>query len=677
MPYKIKARLPLHNVAQYDIFNRKPSFPSFHTQEHLVPTNPEPLRKAIQQTGLTADIQSPLAVSARLVQVIFSTLEHSAPKAAQKLTQALHELAEPDECNLLLEGRSFTYLHVVQYLYGLAETHHQRPNPHPFPVEVGRNGGGLIINPETDILSLTQLLVSALPHNQDNRNIGLLVQALSPMMLDKIYPGNLFRVQSEFVSDQELAVTLSFADRNLITAELAKLGLIHELGLYFHTVALQVQGTIQLGLRTFSQRIRDVRISPSLERQPETYCDTVQQACQHTWTISWRPEVSLRRTETPDNLMEQVRTIYDTLHRRDMEYFQERIKTLESRLEELEGGFHDLIGNSPAIRRVYETIQQVADTDLTVLIRGDSGTGKELVARALHASSSRRNEPFVAVNCAAFSESLLETELFGHDKGAFTGADKTKPGRFERANGGTLFLDEAGDIPLPTQIKLLRMLESREYERVGGTESLTADVRIVAATNRDLEALIADGSFREDFYYRLNVLPVYLPPLRERIEDIPPIASHFLSSIATRTNATPARISRGGIDRLLAHTWPGNVRELQHVIERAVAVYARGRTITADHIEHALGVQTPRPTTSTLNVRQQEILDLIHQSAQACIVDDLIAQAQSLSTGMGTSRRTLQNDLRKLTDMGYLSWQKRGSARTYALTPRAIEIVSQ
>jgi two-component system, NtrC family, response regulator HydG len=343
-------------------------------------------------------------------------------------------------------------------------------------------------------------------------------------------------------------------------------------------------------------------------------------------------------------------------------------------LQELEGGYHDLIGNSPQMRRVYETVQQVADTDLTVLVRGASGTGKELVARALHNSSMRCNKPFVAVNCAAFSESLLETELFGHEKGAFTGADQTKPGRFERANGGTLFLDEAGDIPLTTQIKLLRVLESREYERVGGTQILQTDMRIIAATNRDLESLIVEGTFREDFYYRLNVLPVYLPPLRERLEDIPLLANHFLHTIAARTQAIPAKVSRGALDRLLAHTWPGNVRELQHVIERAVAIYAHGRALTANHIEQALGIQTPRATSSALSVRQQELITLVHQSASTCTVDDLFAQSSTLSEGMGKSKRTLQNDLRKLADMGYLTWQKRGSARTYDITPRGAEV---
>ncbi|MGA1199003.1 MAG: hypothetical protein ACO36I_21120, partial [Candidatus Latescibacterota bacterium] len=181
---------------------------------------------------------------------------------------------------------------------------------------------------------------------------------------------------------------------------------------------------------------------------------------------------------------------------------------------------------------------------------------------------------------------------------------------------------------------------------------------------------------REDFYYRLNVLPINLPPLRERLEDIPLLANHFLHTIAARTQASPAKISRGALDRLLAHTWPGNIRELQHVIERAVAIYAHGSTITAEHIEQAFGIQTPRTMPSVLSVRQQEIITLVHQAVNTCTVDDLFAQSNTLSEGMGKSKRTLQNDLRKLAEMGYLTWQKRGSARTYALTDRGSEIAS-
>ena len=642
-----------------------------------MPSHLDHLYQAIRQTGLTSDIQDPFAVSSRLAQTIYHTLQETHPNVAKQLVQDLHKRTDPDACDLLLQGRGFTYFHVILYFYAFIAQHANRPNPLTFPVEVGRKGGGLYINPETDVLSLTQLLVSALPQHQDARNIGLLVQALSPMMLDKIFPCKLFQVTSQFTSDHTLEVSLQYntQNQNQTLAQLAQLGLIQDIGPFFQTIALQIQGTIQLGLRTFAQRIRDVRLTPSLERQNNTFHQTLQTICQHTWAVTWKPNIHLRRTENPDHILNQVQTIYDTLHQRDLEYFQERIKTLETRVQELEGGYHDLIGNSPQMRRVYETVQQVADTELTVLIRGASGTGKELVARALHNSSSRRNEPFVAVNCAAFSESLLETELFGHEKGAFTGADYTKPGRFERANGGTLFLDEAGDIPLTTQIKLLRVLESHEYERVGGTQILSTNVRIIAATNRNLEDLIAEGTFREDFYYRLNVLPVYLPPLRERLEDIPLLANHFLHTIAARTQSTPAKISRGALDRLLAHTYPGNVRELQHIIERAVAVYAQGGTLTADHIEQALGIQAPRIAPSTtLSVRQQELITLIHNSANTCTVDDLYAQTNTLSDGMGKSKRTLQNDLRKLADMGYLTWQKRGSARTYTLTPRGTEI---
>ncbi len=647
-----------------------------------MPNNLNHLHQAIRHTGLTSDINDPFAVSSRLAQTIYHTLQENHPQVAKQLVQDLHTRTDPEAYDLLLQGRGFTYFHVILYFYAFITHHANRPNTLTFPVEVGRKGGGLYINPETDVLSLTQLLVSALPQHQNDRNIGLLLQALAPMMLDKIFPCKLFQVTSQFTSDHTLDISLQYntQNQNQTLAQLAQLGLTQEIGPFFQTIALQIQGTIQLGLRTFAQRMRDVRITPSIERQSNIIHQTLQTTCQHTWTVTWKPNVHLRRTENPDHILNQVQTIYDTLHRRDLEYFQERIKTLETRLQELEGGYHDLIGNSPQMRRVYDTVKQIADTDLTVLVRGASGSGKELVARALHNSSSRRSKPFVAVNCAAFSESLLETELFGHEKGAFTGADQTKPGRFERANGGTLFLDEAGDIPLATQIKLLRVLESREYERVGGTQMLSTDVRIVAATNRNLENLIAEGTFREDFYYRLNVLPIYLPPLRERLEDIPLLANHFLHTIAARTQAIPAKISRGALGRLLDHTYPGNVRELQHIIERAVAIYAQGGTLTADHIEQALslGTQTSHMTTSsTLSVRQQELITLIHHSANTCTVDDLFAQSSTLSEGMGKSKRTLQNDLSKLASMGYLTWQKRGSARTYTLTPRGVEIANK
>jgi len=272
------------------------------------------------------------------------------------------------------------------------------------------------------------------------------------------------------------------------------------------------------------------------------------------------------------------------------------------------------------------------------------------------------------VNCAAFTETLLESELFGYEKGAFTGADATKPGRFELADGGTLFLDEVGDIPMTTQVKLLRALESRTFERVGGTHSLQADVRIVAATNRDLEELIAQGSFREDLYFRLNVVPVRLPPLREHKEDIPQLAQLFLQQLAQRAGDEPRGLSRGSVDRLLSYSWPGNIRELRNVIERAAVVYATEPTLREGDIVRALGLQEQKMTVVDLNARQQLLLGCLSEESGSAI-DDLLNRIDVASEGSGRSRRTLQNDLRRLTELGYARWLKYGPVRRYSATP--------
>ena len=232
-------------------------------------------------------------------------------------------------------------------------------------------------------------------------------------------------------------------------------------------------------------------------------------------------------------------------------------------------GFGSLIGSGAGMREVFETIQKVAATDLSVLIRGESGTGKELVAQALHQGSARRSGPFVAVNCAAISAQLVESELFGHEKGAFTGADARRVGRFEAADGGTIFLDEIGDMAADTQAKVLRVLEERVFERVGGNRPVTADVRVVAATHRDLEAEVKKGAFREDLYYRLNVVEVAIPPLRERVEDIPALAMRFLGQLAERLDREPKQLEEEALSRLVQHPWRGNVRELRNVIEQA------------------------------------------------------------------------------------------------------------
>ena len=234
--------------------------------------------------------------------------------------------------------------------------------------------------------------------------------------------------------------------------------------------------------------------------------------------------------------------------------------------------FSHIIGNSGPLRQVYEQVTQVARTNTTVLLRGESGTGKELIAHAIHYNSLRANKPFIKVSCAALPETLIESELFGYEKGAFTGAQGRKKGRFELAEGGTLFLDEIGDLNVSTQIKLLRVLQEREFERLGGTETIKANVRLIAATNKDLEKAISEGQFREDLYYRLNVFTIFMPPLRERKSDILLLADHFLEKYVREHGKNIKRISTPAIDMLTSYHWPGNVRELENIIERAVLV---------------------------------------------------------------------------------------------------------
>ena len=234
--------------------------------------------------------------------------------------------------------------------------------------------------------------------------------------------------------------------------------------------------------------------------------------------------------------------------------------------------FEDIIGRSEAMQEVFSMIKAVTDTNATVLITGETGTGKELVARAIHSNSSQRYGPFVATSCGALPETLLESELFGYEKGAFTGADRTKKGRFELAHGGTLFLDEVGDISVKTQIRLLRVLQEKSFSRLGGTEQIKVDVRLVSATNRDLVAAIEEGSFRSDLYYRLNVVSIQLPPLRERIDDVPLLAAHFINKYNVEFNKKFDRVDRKAMDFMLDYHWPGNVRELENVIERAIVI---------------------------------------------------------------------------------------------------------
>jgi Nif-specific regulatory protein len=293
-----------------------------------------------------------------------------------------------------------------------------------------------------------------------------------------------------------------------------------------------------------------------------------------------------------------------------------------------------IVGQSKRMREIYDAVQQVSRSRATVLLRGESGTGKELIARAIHHNSPRADGPFIKINCAALPQTLLESELFGHEKGAFTGATAVKKGRFELADGGSLFLDEIGDLPPDLQVKLLRVLQERSFERVGGTRTIDVDVRIIAATHQDLESLMAQGKFREDLYYRLNVVPVLLPPLRERREDIPLLTEHFLAKY-NRENSRKVRITGRALQQMLNHHWPGNVRELENSIERLVIMSRRRLVLPedlllsadteADRIAEKPGHPINRPTppvaapqapprASLREVERQQILHAITQA---------------------------------------------------------------
>src|SRR5438477_3325885 len=264
--------------------------------------------------------------------------------------------------------------------------------------------------------------------------------------------------------------------------------------------------------------------------------------------------------------------------------------------------FSNIIGTSGPVRQMYEQVAQVAGTNTTVLIRGESGTGKELIAHAIHYNSLRAKKPFVKVSCAALPESLIESELFGYEKGAFTGAQARKKGRFELAEGGTLFLDEIGDVNLATQVKLLRVLQQREFERVGGTETVKANVRLIAATNKDLEKAIAAGTFREDLYYRLNVLTLFIPPLRERKADMLLLVDHFLEKFAREHKRNIKRISTPAIDMLASYHWPGNVRELENTLERAVLM-CDGEVVHGHHLPPSLQTAEASGTVTRVSLR--------------------------------------------------------------------------
>jgi formate hydrogenlyase transcriptional activator len=301
----------------------------------------------------------------------------------------------------------------------------------------------------------------------------------------------------------------------------------------------------------------------------------------------------------------------------------EEVASLKQRLEQenlylqeecrAEAPFADVVGESAAIRKVLAKIRMVAGTDSTVLVTGETGTGKELVVRAIHGLSLRKAKILVKVNCAALPSGVIESELFGHEKGAFTGALTRRVGRFELANGGTLFLDEVGDLPQELQAKLLRVLQEGEFERVGGTQTLKVNVRLVAATNRDLASAVEEGRFRADLFYRLNVFPIAIPPLRERVEDIPRLVRHFVMIYASKMGKSIGTIGEQVMRKLTAYHWPGNVRELQNVIERAVILASKGRIEMDDHLVAPVADARTKTATTLEEIERQHILSVLER----------------------------------------------------------------
>ncbi len=322
-----------------------------------------------------------------------------------------------------------------------------------------------------------------------------------------------------------------------------------------------------------------------------------------------------------------------------------------------------LVGHSGSMRQIFEIVAKVADSPSTVLITGESGTGKELIARELHRGSPRRDKPLIKVNCAAIPKDLVESELFGYEKGAFTGAVGSKPGRFELADGGTLFLDEIGEVPVEMQVKLLRALQESEFERVGGIKTLHVDVRLIAATNRDLKALIADGRFREDLFYRLAVVPVSLPPLRDRREDIPLLVQHFIGKYDQRLGKRVERVDDEAMQMLLGYSWPGNIRELENLMERSV-LFADGPVILGSSLPDALRERTAGPAVpiaavgplGAIAAPSGASMKEIVRHAQAELEKELISRALEETSGNVTraakrlqiSRKSLQVKMKEL-----------------------------
>jgi len=335
-----------------------------------------------------------------------------------------------------------------------------------------------------------------------------------------------------------------------------------------------------------------------------------------------------------ENALEEIRRLKDELYKENI-VLREEINSTSM--------FEEVLGTSAVLQRVLALAAKVAPTDSTVLIMGETGTGKELIARAIHKRSKRAERSFVSVNCAAIPSSLIMSELFGHEKGAFTGAVQRRLGRFELAEGGTLFLDEVGDLPPETQIALLRVLQEREFERVGGTEMLRCDVRVISATNRDLHSAIAAGSFRSDLLYRLNVFPIELPPLRERKEDIPILVNYFVNRYAQRAGKKIDTIRKKSIEALQEYSWPGNVRELQNVIERSLIIVDTNEfSVDKNWLSHEFQLSPRVGRASRISTEQEQIEAALAQS------NGKISGAHGAAARLDMPPSTLESRIRSL-----------------------------
>jgi len=343
---------------------------------------------------------------------------------------------------------------------------------------------------------------------------------------------------------------------------------------------------------------------------------------------------------TLENALEEIKQLQDELYRENRENL-----VLKEEIDHT-SMFEEIVGTSEALRRVLVQLAKVAPAECTVLITGETGTGKELIARAIHRRSHRSSRAFVSVNCAAIPATLVGSELFGHERGAFTGATQRRLGRFELADGGTLFLDEVGDLPAETQIALLRVLQEKQFERIGGIRSITANVRIIAATNRDLKAAVAAGVFRTDLYYRLNVFPVTVPPLRDRKDDIPLLVEYLIERYANRSGKKIRNIHKRTLELFQAYDWPGNIRELQNVIERAL-ILCDGQTFTVDG---SWLVADSARSTETRNVLARPGADLERRLIETALTESQgrIGGPSGAAAKLGIPRSTLETKIRRL-----------------------------